>query len=172
MSIPTSKLFFLMLLFAAFGTAIGYWIRWRVSRAGFRVKAFATIHDTIGLFRTYRQIAPSRGWSLWPIVSFWVCGTAMFALGFIFFLTGGLSNPTTISIRISPALILIWVSVGSLFLALWFTYRVIWKTPRLETGRRNWGHLLRDEYVRSDLYLVSCNLGVGCATRGLSCKAD
>lgn len=135
------------------GQTSPFLIMWRVSRVGFPVKTFANLRDTIRLLKTYRQIAPGRGWSLWPITGYWVCVAGMFAAVFIFVFTGGLRIPAVISIRIGPALILTWVSV-TLFLALWFTYRLIRKIPRLETGRRNWGHLLQDKYSRSDLYLA------------------
>jgi len=154
MLIPISGLLILLFFFAGFGTAFYYWIRSRVSGAGHPVKTFSTFGDTLRLLRTYRQIAPTRAWSLWPIVAYWVCLAAVFAVPLLIIFAGDPSNPARTVVRIRPEFFLIWVGVVSLFLAPWFTYRVIRKIPRLETGRRNWEHLFRDEYIRSDAYLA------------------
>jgi hypothetical protein len=60
-----------------------FWILFRLVRAGVRVKYFATIFDTARMFRTYCEMAPSRGWPLWPIYGFWMAGGVMFTLGIL-----------------------------------------------------------------------------------------
>jgi len=152
-------LFLLALLFGGLACILGYRIMWCVSRAGVPVKVFATVFDTVRIFRVYRQLAPSRGWPLWPITGFWVLsGVAMFCMGLIELTDDGYTSIVT-SVRISRPFFLAWVSLSTLCVSFWFTYRVIRKIPRLDTGRRNWKHLLSDEYLRSDAYLAILGWG-------------
>ncbi len=153
----TVTLFFLGLLFAGLACILGYRVMWCVSRAGLPVKIFATVSDTVRMFRVYRQLAPSHGWPVWPVFGFWVLSGTAFALG----MTAVLSLPPQAKrdaqtsawplVHISPV-ILVWIFLGGALQALWFTYRIFHKLPRTETGRRDWNQLVRDEYRRSDLY--------------------
>ena len=152
-------LFLLALLFGGLGCILYYRVMWCVSRAGVPVKFFATVFDAIRMFRAYRQLAPSRGWPLWPITGFWASVAAMFCMGFLIEFTDDGSTSIVTSIRISRTFFLFWVSLSTLCVSSWFTYRVIRKIPRLDTGRRNWKHLLSDEYLRSDAYLAILGWG-------------
>lgn len=68
---------------AALATIIYYWILFKLVKAGVRVKYFATIFDSARMFRTYCEMAPSRGWPLWPLYALWMSVGVMFTLGFL-----------------------------------------------------------------------------------------
>ncbi|MBI3669390.1 MAG: hypothetical protein HY237_06400 [Acidobacteria bacterium] len=150
-------LFLLALLFGGFACALGYRVMWCVARAGHPVKVFATVFDTIRVFRVYRQLAPTRGWPLWPIMGFWVLS----GIAFVFGIAAALSLPPRLrtagrppqSLRgyISPTF-LAWISLAAALQSLWFTYQVLHKLPRNVNGKQEWKELLRNEYVRSDFY--------------------
>ncbi len=73
------------MLCAGFGNGIYFWIAARVSREGIPVKRFLTPFDMADMFRTYRELARTRGWSSWPTYAFWFAGgtaIVLFLVGF------------------------------------------------------------------------------------------
>lgn len=161
MYLPFSSALGLCLLIGLLVNVFYFLIMWRVSKAGVRVKMFATIFDTRRMFRAYRELAPSHGWRLWPIYICWIALAFLFAVG----IPIGIGLRQTPhgegrgAIRISSSFFFGWVSFVGLFFGVWFTYRVIRKLPRLDTGRRDWKRLLQDEYLRSDAYLATLAWG-------------
>jgi len=155
----TLSLFVLALLFGCLACILGYRVMWYLSRAGVPVKIFGSVFDTVRMFRQYKQLAPSRGWSRWPIVGFWVFAAIAFVFGIAAGLSLGSEQRSEGFIRIASKLLLtraifIWIYFAIVLQALWFTYRLLRKVPLTAEGRRDWKHLVREEYLRSDFYLA------------------
>lgn len=144
------SLFTGMILFAAFGNVLTFWMFGRLRSVGVRVKWFANFGDLRKALRQYSQIAPVRGWPTWPVPAFWLAIAGMFLM--LLPLMTQLGGRTPVSSIPRPLFFLAWVSLASLILAVWFTRRLIRKIPRNQTGTRDWKLLLHDEYVRNDAY--------------------
>ena len=48
------------------GTSVHFWILGRLERAGIKVRYFANAGDNLLAYKTYRHLARSKGWPLWP----------------------------------------------------------------------------------------------------------
>ena len=68
---------------ALVGTISYYWVVVKLVKAGVRVKYFATPFDSGRMFRTYFELAPSRGWPFWPVYIYWAAVGVTFALAIV-----------------------------------------------------------------------------------------
>jgi hypothetical protein len=75
-----SSLFIAALVCAGVANAAYFLMLVRLRKAGVRVKLFATIRDLFRVLSKYRELAPTRGWSLWPVYAFWVATIGVIAL--------------------------------------------------------------------------------------------
>jgi hypothetical protein len=59
------------LLVAAFGSILYFVMRTRVAGAGITVKFYVTWKELRRVLRLYKELAPNKGWFLWPIADYW-----------------------------------------------------------------------------------------------------
>jgi len=144
------------LLFALAGCACWYLVALRLLKAGFRVKFFGTVRDTLSLFRAYRSAAPTRGWSTWPIPVFWLCGAAMFLAAIASALTAWAESAAGfIMLWAHRRILLSFGALSSLSLAIAFSYRVFRKTSGQRSNGATWSQLWADSVLRSDAYVTA-----------------
>jgi hypothetical protein len=74
------------LIAGLFGSALFWFMKARVASTGIPVKYYSP--EIRRILRFYRELAPSKGWSLWPIAGFWISLVATFVFGLIFSRSG------------------------------------------------------------------------------------
>jgi hypothetical protein len=78
-----TPLFGIGLLLGIFASVLYFLMRARVVNAGVPVKWFGTWRELQRVLRIYKELAPGKGWALWPIAGYWISVAAMVVLGLI-----------------------------------------------------------------------------------------
>jgi hypothetical protein len=147
--------FFAALLFALAGCVCWYVVAFRLLKLGFPVKFFATLRDTISMFREYRDVASMKGWSTWPLATFWFCVAAMFLAGTASTLSPSARSGASRILRLENLVVLLpWVALCNLCLATIFSYRVFRKCTGQQLSVTSWSQLRADKFFRSDLFVM------------------
>lgn len=114
--------------------------------------------DVSRMHRVYRKEAPFRGWPLWPLDAY--------NTGLVLFLASGVpallyvSNHSEIFSTMDPLLqrrgnwVIVWLYLTCTAEAVIFMVRVLRKAPRTSDGKLEWNAVLKNEYLRNDLYLA------------------
>lgn len=145
-----------MLLLAFLGCIFWYLVALRLLKLGARVKLFATPRDTFSMFREYRKVAPTKGWSGWPIAAFWFCVVCMFIAGIAAALTASARSVGVFAMPLEDReAIYIWVALCSFCFAIVFSCRAFRKISGRRSDFTNWKKVWADSSIRSDLYLAA-----------------
>jgi len=147
--------FFAISVFFALAASLNwYLVAWRLSTLGFPIKLFATLRDTISMFREYAHAAPTKGWSKWPLAVFWLTSVGMLLAGIAAVLSASPETATAITNRFPTLLTLLpWATIASLCFAFIFSYRVRKKREKAPTDLSLWTQLRTDDFFRNDLYV-------------------
>jgi hypothetical protein len=78
-----TPLFAAALSLGVFGSVLYFVMKARVEKAGIPIKVFGTWRELLRLLRFYKELAPTKGWSLWPIAGFWISVAVMMVLALI-----------------------------------------------------------------------------------------
>jgi len=143
-----------MVLFALTGSACWYFVAWRLSRAGFRLRVFASLHDTIAMFREYSRIASARGWSRWPLGAFWICGAATLVAAFALSRAVSSESAANFMNSLRPAF-LPCAALTSLCMALIFSRRILKRRLPVRATTDFWTQLRTDAFFRNDFYVTT-----------------
>ncbi len=144
---------FVCLCSGAVLTVLHFQMKLRLEAARLPVKWFMTFGDDLRMWRMYRHEAPARQWPIWPFFAYRIL-LVLFALSGVPVAFNGDKLIKVVSFRLVLARmdwIIMWSCIASLALAVVFTVRLISKLP-MSDGKVMWGTLLKDEYLRSDLY--------------------
>ena len=76
-----TPLFGAALFVGALGSILYFVMRARVVDAGIPVKFYVTWKELRRVLRLYKELASNKGWSLWPIVGYWVSIVFLVMLG-------------------------------------------------------------------------------------------
>jgi hypothetical protein len=147
-------LFWVALPFLYTAGILQMWIMWRLSKAGVRVKWFATASHVWKLFRQYRELAPSQRWPLWPLYTSWVLTGIGFALGLASFLWPEKGIGVSFQGTHADSILLAISYLFDVIVAVTFAMRAFRNLPKTARGSREWRQVISDEYRRSDLYLA------------------
>ncbi len=69
----------LAFLSAGIGNLLGFRIEHLACSAGYPRRWMKSLPYFLELLRFYRRVAPKKGWPLWYVPAFWLCGGLMFA---------------------------------------------------------------------------------------------
>jgi hypothetical protein len=143
------------LVFAAGGCFFWYLIALRLSRSGFQINFFGGPRDTISMFREYSHSASLKGWPMWPVAAFWICGIATFLAGICSVLAAQTdSMPGFLVTWHKSTIVYRWVALSSLCFAVVFSYRVFVKTSRQRSHVNEQDQLQPSNALRGDFYLM------------------
>jgi hypothetical protein len=78
-----TPLFTAALLVAVLGSILYFIMRARVAGAGIPVKFYVSWKELRRVLRLYKELAPEKGWSLWPIAGYWVSIATLIVIGLV-----------------------------------------------------------------------------------------
>lgn len=140
----------------------------RIRSEGHTPPRFLMPGDIQRLFRLYRELAPQRGWSLWPAVMFWpllLCGMAFGVLAFASTDAHDFQDASNVFLsRNMPSAICILLILLTLFQAIWFTRSSIRNVP--SDASRNFGaiqYLWHTKSNRENLILAAAGWAIALA---------
>jgi len=83
-----TPLFILAIVIGVFGSVLYFMMRARVAKAGIPVKFYVTGKETKRILRLYKELAHTKGWSLWPITGYWISLVVIILLGLMLVWSG------------------------------------------------------------------------------------